>query len=169
MISLILGGTRSGKSALAEQVAARARDQVTYLATGDPQRDPDFASRVERHRERRPGSWQTVEVSRGGDLVGPLDSCLGTVLVDSLGIWLAGFPEFVIDPAPLVEVLQRRRFTGLTTVIVSDEVGLSVHPSSDAGRRFRDALGDLNRAIADISDEVVLVVAGRGLRLPAEL
>jgi adenosyl cobinamide kinase/adenosyl cobinamide phosphate guanylyltransferase len=50
-------------------------------------------------------------------------------------------------------------------VVVSDEVGLGVHPSSDVGRRFRDALGELNQAVAAISDSVVLVVAGRVLPL----
>jgi adenosyl cobinamide kinase/adenosyl cobinamide phosphate guanylyltransferase len=49
--------------------------------------------------------------------------------------------------------------------VVSDEVGLGVHPSTDVGRSFRDALGTLNRVVADASDEVLLVVAGRILRL----
>ena len=51
------------------------------------------------------------------------------------------------------------------TVVVSEEVGLGVHPSTAAGQQFRDALGELNQAVAGVADEVVLVVAGRALRL----
>ena len=50
-------------------------------------------------------------------------------------------------------------------IVVSDEVGLGVHPSTEAGRRFRDALGLVNQAVAAVADEVLLVVAGRALRL----
>jgi adenosyl cobinamide kinase/adenosyl cobinamide phosphate guanylyltransferase len=50
-------------------------------------------------------------------------------------------------------------------VVVSEEVGLGVHPATESGRRFRDALGELNQAVAGVADDVVLVVAGRALRL----
>jgi adenosyl cobinamide kinase/adenosyl cobinamide phosphate guanylyltransferase len=84
------------------------------------------------------------------------------VLVDALGPWVAGHRDFVVDAGALVEALTSR--VG-DSVVVSEEVGLGVHPSTEAGRRFRDALGELNRAIADIADEVLLVVAGRVLPL----
>jgi adenosylcobinamide kinase/adenosylcobinamide-phosphate guanylyltransferase len=44
-------------------------------------------------------------------------------------------------------------------------VGLGVHPSSHAGRVFRDALGRVNHDVAAIAGEVLMVVAGRVLRL----
>src|SRR3546814_13015836 len=43
------------------------------------------------------------------------------------------------------------------TVLVSEEVGLGVHPSSELGRRFRDQLGTVNVAVAEAADEVLLV------------
>ena len=87
---------------------------------------------------------------------------MGTALVDSLGPWLAGLPGMATDPAPLCTALTRRAGD---TVVVSEEVGLGVHPSSEAGRQFRDSLGTINQAVAAVADRVVLVVAGRGLEL----
>ncbi|MGO9560607.1 MAG: bifunctional adenosylcobinamide kinase/adenosylcobinamide-phosphate guanylyltransferase [Acidimicrobiales bacterium] len=169
MINLVLGGARSGKSAFAERIAAASAEKVTYFATavGD-EADPDFAERIARHRDRRPASWETVEVAFGGNLVGELQGCDGAALVDSLGTWLAGFPDFALEHGSLTTTLLARRSEGHLTVLVSDEVGLGVHPSTEVGRQFRDALGDLNQSVAAIADEVWLAIAGRALRLPAE-
>ena len=82
------------------------------------------------------------------------------MLVDSLGTWVSGAPRFTVDTGPLLDAL--RRADG-DTVLVSEEVGLGVHPETATGMRFRDALGDLNRAVAAVADETVLVVAGRPL------
>ncbi|MEY2455456.1 MAG: adenosylcobinamide kinase / adenosylcobinamide-phosphate guanylyltransferase, partial [Acidimicrobiaceae bacterium] len=84
------------------------------------------------------------------------------VLVDSLGPWVGAQLEDRIDIGALLATLQARV---APVVLVSDEVGLGVHPSTELGRRFRDALGELNRAIAEVADEVLLVVAGRVLPL----
>jgi adenosylcobinamide kinase/adenosylcobinamide-phosphate guanylyltransferase len=162
-ITLVLGGARSGKSELAERLAATMPPPITYLATAvaDPSRpDPEFAARVAAHRRRRPADWRTVEA--GAALVEALAEVEGSVLVDALGTWVAGTPGFEADPAALCAVLQDRP---APAVLVSDEVGLGVHPYSEAGRQFRDALGSVNRAVADIADRVLLVVAGRVLAL----
>jgi adenosylcobinamide kinase/adenosylcobinamide-phosphate guanylyltransferase len=160
VITLVLGGARSGKSALAEQLAARAHPPVTYIATGTAT-DEDMAGRIARHRARRPGDWRTVEA--GAELAAVVASTPGTVLIDALGTWVAGAAGFEVDTAGLCAALTTRAGAA---VIVSDEVGLGVHPSTEIGRKFRDALGEVNRAVADISDDVVLVVAGRVLHLP---
>jgi adenosyl cobinamide kinase/adenosyl cobinamide phosphate guanylyltransferase len=163
VIALVLGGARSGKSAFAERLAARLSPPVTYVATARVS-DPDMAERVAAHRARRPAEWRTVEAL--DDLAGSLAALDGTVLVDSLGTWTAGAVDFEPDTEALCEVLRRRPGD---TVIVSDEVGLGVHPSTEVGRRFRDALGTINQAVAAVADDVVLVVAGRPLHLgPAE-
>lgn len=159
MITLVLGGTRSGKSAVAEALVSGLGDDVTYLATGVVT-DDDMAARVARHRARRPATWTTVEP--GADLAGALaERPEGPVLVDSLGTWLASTPA--PDGAALCSALRARRGP---TILVSEEVGLGVHPVTEAGRRFADALGTLNREVADIADSVLLVVAGRVLPLP---
>ena len=162
MITLVLGGARSGKSAVAERLAAGSAPPVTYIATGSAGDDPDMAARIAAHRARRPDGWTTIEA--GGELAGALkDTPDGTVLVDALGTWVAAHPDLAPDVAGLLTALDDRRGA---TIVVTEEVGLGVHPSSDAGRRFRDVLGETNTAIAAIADEVLLVVAGRVLTLP---
>jgi adenosyl cobinamide kinase/adenosyl cobinamide phosphate guanylyltransferase len=161
VITLVLGGARSGKSEIAERLAARLPSPVVYFATAVVGDDDDLAARVAAHQARRPSDWKTVEP--GGDLAGALRSEPdGTVLVDALGPWVAGHHDFLVDVPLLLEALTSRSGD---VVVVSEEVGLGVHPSTEAGRRFRDALGDVNRAIADVADEVLLVVAGRVLPL----
>lgn len=160
MLILVLGGARSGKSEFAEAWAARLPAPVTYVATGWAA-DEAMAERIERHRRRRPASWVTVEAT-GDDLADLLRRVPGTVLLDALGTWLAGHDGFSADGDGLCRALCER--TG-DSVVVSDEVGLSVHPETDVGVRFRDAIGSLNRLVASAADRSVLVVAGRALPL----
>jgi adenosylcobinamide kinase/adenosylcobinamide-phosphate guanylyltransferase len=84
------------------------------------------------------------------------------VLVDALGTWVAAHADLAVDVDELLAVLRARDGD---TVLVSDEVGLGVHPSTEIGRRFRDVLGDVNAAVAEHADDVLLVVAGRVLPL----
>lgn len=166
-MTLVLGGTRSGKSALAEQLAARTATDlgvaVTYVATAvvDPH-DQDHVRRVAEHQARRPPSWATAECGQTQDLVGHLRRLGGVVLVDSLGSWLVRHHDFATDTEALLSVLRER--TG-PTLLVSEEVGLSVHPPTALGRRYVDALGVLNQQVAAIADRALLVVAGRPLEL----
>ena len=162
MITLVLGGTRSGKSAVAEALVARSPGPVVYVATGRAEADDaDMAERIARHRDRRPAGWRTVEA--GADLTGALAAHpTGTVLVDALGTWVAAHPDLTPDLVGLLDALAARSGD---TVLVSDEVGLGVHPSTDIGRRFRDVLGEVNTAVAAIADDVLFVIAGRVLPL----
>jgi adenosyl cobinamide kinase/adenosyl cobinamide phosphate guanylyltransferase len=164
VIILVLGGTRSGKSAVAERMVSRFGQVVTYVATAAP--DPDDAEMVERiaaHRARRPPAWTTVEA--GGGLVEAVRAQReGPMLVDALGTWVAGHDGLAIDLDGLLDAVQRRAGP---TVLVSEEVGLSVHPVSALGRAFVDVMGDVNRRVAEVADEVLLVVAGRVLPLQA--
>jgi adenosylcobinamide kinase / adenosylcobinamide-phosphate guanylyltransferase len=161
MITLVLGGARSGKSSVAERLAARLAPTVTYVATGTAD-DEDMAARIEAHRARRPAGWETVELVATDDLAPTLRDRHGPVLLDALGTWLARAAAFAVDVDGLCHVLKTRDGD---TVVVSEEVGLGVHPASDAGRRFRDELGVLNRRVAEVADDVLFVVAGRVLPL----
>jgi adenosyl cobinamide kinase/adenosyl cobinamide phosphate guanylyltransferase len=161
LITLVLGGARSGKSEIAEQLASRLPSPVLYFATAVVEKDDDLAARVAAHQDRRPSDWKTIEA--GNDLASSLRAAPdGTALVDALGPWVARHSDFAVDAPALIDALTSRDGN---TVLVSEEVGLGVHPSTEAGRQFRDALGELNRAIADIADEVLLVIAGRVLPL----
>jgi adenosylcobinamide kinase / adenosylcobinamide-phosphate guanylyltransferase len=162
VITLVLGGTRSGKSGVAEAIAARREPPVIYIATGSAaEDDAHMSERIAHHRARRPPHWQTIEA--GLELCVTLRQHVsGTALVDSLGTWVAAHGDLAVDTEQLLDALWAREGS---TVIVSDEVGLSVHPPTAVGRRFVDVLGDVNQAVAAVADEVLLVVAGRVLRL----
>ncbi len=181
--TLVLGGARSGKSREAELRLAGQPD-VTYLATAaapDGIADPDWARRIAAHRARRPRGWKTAE---GGDVPGQIRyKSAGVVLVDSIGMWLAGvLDESGVWAAPsggaagraagsaaaakridaaMDELVAAWRQAPVRIVAVSEEAGSGVVPPTRAGRLFRDLLGQLNQRLAAESEEVVLVVAGR--------
>lgn len=165
-VTLVLGGTRSGKSAVAERIIADlAVDEgipVTYVATATVA-DQDMERRVAAHRARRPPTWTTVEVRDGVELPALVSRLGGGVIIDSLGTWVASTPDLDVDEHALAHALRTR--VG-PTVVVSDEVGLAVHPPTSVGRVFVDTLGRLNQAVAAVADRVLLVVAGRTLELP---
>ncbi|MDV3128106.1 bifunctional adenosylcobinamide kinase/adenosylcobinamide-phosphate guanylyltransferase [Mycobacterium sp. 21AC1] len=170
MRTLVLGGIRSGKSQWAESaVTAAAGDgPVRYVATGAcVEDDPAWSARVAAHRERRPTQWRTVEtVDLAAELGGP---DVTPTLVDDIGGWLTATMDrrgawsgaAIRDDAD-----QLVRAVGACTaplVLVSPEVGLSVVPATEAGRRFADELGSINQRLAATCDRVVLVVAGQPL------
>jgi adenosyl cobinamide kinase/adenosyl cobinamide phosphate guanylyltransferase len=173
-LTLVLGGARSGKSALAERlVLAQAADgPVHYVATAvvDPG-DADFGARVVAHQHRRGRRFRTVETP--GDLAAAVARLPDEpALIDALGTWLAA-P--VMTPCwsdgldhldgPLDALVAALAARAAPTVVVSDEAGLGVHPAYDAGRRWRDALGIVNQRVAAVAGDVWLVVAGRVLPL----
>jgi adenosylcobinamide kinase / adenosylcobinamide-phosphate guanylyltransferase len=167
--TLVLGGSRSGKSAEAELRLAACPD-VLYVATGPaPAGDREWAERVALHRRRRPAWWRTVETT---DLVGVLTSEPGPVLVDGIGTWLAAAMDETgawDEPSrvlPLVDdLVSAWRGTVARVVAVSDEAGLSLVPTTASGRAFRDMLGRTNQRLAAESEEAALVVAGRVMDL----
>lgn len=164
MRTLVLGGIRSGKSELAEglmPVGARVR----YIATGpSPDGDPAWARRVAEHRDRRPPAWDTVETAELADNLRRHQDC--PTMVDDLGGWLTATLDrsgwdggsIVAEVDDLVAAVQQSR---AELVLVSPEVGLTVVPATESGRRFADELGALNRRLADCCDRAVLVVAGQ--------
>src|SRR5262249_12672358 len=130
-----------------------------YVATARPGDDADHRARIAAHRRRRPAAWTTIEPD---DVPGALREVRGTALLDSVGTWILAWPELAAPVDALCDALHARAGD---TVVASEEVGLGVHPPTEVGRRFADALGDANRALAAIADRVVLVVAGRALEL----
>ncbi|BBX24199.1 adenosylcobinamide kinase/adenosylcobinamide phosphate guanyltransferase [Mycolicibacter terrae] len=172
--TLVLGGARSGKSAHAEALLA-GEPAVTYLATGGMREgDPEWAERIRLHRGRRPHSWRTVETV---DIADTLLTAETPVLLDCLGTWLTArmdlrraWDDGGLDGvhADIDELVAAWRACPVRAVAVSNEVGSGVVPPTASGRLFRDLLGVLNARIATESDEVLLMVAGRPLRLPAQ-
>lgn len=172
---LVTGGTRSGKSAVAEAaVAELAPDgRVTYLATGPTVDDADWAERLRRHRERRPARWTTVETT---DLVAALAALDRPALIDCLGTWLTAQLDRVDawGDAPGSERALAERVDatvaalercGQPLVVVTNEVGSSLVSMDRGGRLFTDQLGWLNQRVARLCDRVELVVAGCALTI----
>ncbi len=163
---LILGGVRSGKSREALRVAASMPrgSRGAFLATAQAL-DGDMEARIARHRAERPRGWVTLEepydvVAACGSLAGRVD----VVVLDCLTLWVANLlirgdedKSILAAADTLAEFLAERRFT---IVIVSNEVGAGVHPATDVGLRFRDALGGVNQRIAAAADRVTYMVAG---------
>jgi adenosylcobinamide kinase/adenosylcobinamide-phosphate guanylyltransferase len=169
---LVLGGSRSGKSAHAESLLAD-RPEVTYLATSPPpaEDDAEWAARLAAHRARRPAGWTTVETTAPSELLRG-----GAILVDSVTTWVAALMEETgvwADEPGAAERLAARcdalvnawAMTPAHVVAVSDEVGLGVVPETRSGRLFRDTLGEVNQRLAGTADEVWFVVAGLPQRL----
>ena len=176
MRTLVLGGIRSGKSRWAEQAVAGSvppSAPVRYLATGPAaDSDPAWATRVAAHRTRRPANWQTVESAdvamqlRAEPEIATLVDDVGgwlTAAMDRTDAWAAGsVADAVTDLTEAVAAYPS------PLVLVSPEVGLTVVPATEAGRRFADALGELNQRLAAACDRVVLVVAGVAVPIKPE-
>jgi len=162
--TLVLGGIRSGKSHWAEAAIAR-EISVRYIATG-PAADSDnsWARRISEHQQRRPSSWLTIESTA---VATELRADPATpALVDDLGGWLtAALDRQGWDDSPITgdvdDLVAAIGAVSAPLVLVSPEVGLTVVPATEAGRRFADELGALNQRIADCCERVVLVIAGQ--------
>jgi adenosylcobinamide kinase/adenosylcobinamide-phosphate guanylyltransferase len=161
--SLILGGARSGKSRLAERLAARSSRPVVYVATAEAG-DGEMVARIAEHQARRPPQWRLVEqplaLAAALQAQAAADRCL---LVDCLTLWLGNLlcrsdPALLArERAALLEVLPA--LPG-ELILVSNEVGLGVVPANELGRRFVDEAGRLHQAIAGLCDRVVFMAAG---------
>jgi adenosylcobinamide kinase/adenosylcobinamide-phosphate guanylyltransferase len=162
---MLLGGARSGKSALAVSLAG---EQATLIATALAV-DAEMAERIQRHRDERPAAWTTVEepidLRRALAGVEPEQ----TAVVDCLSLWTAnlleaGWTDTEVEQEAGVAAAEAAGRPG-TTIAVSNEVGLGIVPVTPLGRRYRDVHGRVNAAWAKAADRAVLVVAGRMLEL----
>ena len=164
-LTVLLGGARSGKSALAVELADADGADVVFIATGEG-RDEEMAKRIAAHRAARPREWTTIEEPL--DLIGalrraPSGAC---VVVDCLTLWVANLleagREAELDGAEAASVAASRQGT---TIAVSNEVGSGIVPADAVSRRFRDALGAVNGSWVASADHALLMVAGRALPL----
>ena len=169
MLTFLIGGARSGKSALALQLANDHDGAVTYVATSPRiEGDTDLDHRIDAHRAERSSAWTTIEepFDLGAALVAAADSF---VIIDCLTLWVNNLLWRGDDePAILASTRDAAATAGTRTaptVVISNEVGLGVHPETEAGRRYRDVLGRVNQTWASAADRSLLLVAGRALPL----
>ncbi|HEU0020530.1 MAG TPA: bifunctional adenosylcobinamide kinase/adenosylcobinamide-phosphate guanylyltransferase [Dehalococcoidia bacterium] len=177
-MTLVLGGVRSGKSAFAEKLVRNLDQPTWYLATGQVT-DAQMYDRIRRHRQTRPAAWTTLEeplepgqalASALGDTVHPR-----VVLIDSLDTWVSNLllkhesrtgPELEsFTMSQVDQLLLACQHPSTSAVMVSSEVGLSLVPPNELGRRFQDLQGLVNQRVAAAADQVYLIVAG----IPVEI
>ena len=166
-LTLLLGGARSGKSSFAVEMGRPRSGPVTYIATAPPI-DDDMVDRIEHHRLERPTTWTTVEEETELETaVGGIAA--GMVIIDCLTLWTSNLmergesDEQISTRAAATALLCANRTEPV--VVISNEVGLGVHPETPLGRRYRDVLGRVNQIFARVADPALLMVAGRALPL----
>ncbi len=167
-IILVGGGVRSGKSAYAVERARALGARRAFLATARAY-DDELRERIRRHQEERAGDFTTLEEPL--DLPGAIARLAGfdVAVIDCITLWLANLLLDGVAPAEI-----EARAAGLAgalraapchVIVVTNEVGMGVHPETALGRTFRDLAGRTHQALARVADEVHLAVLGTLLRL----
>lgn len=168
MITLVLGGARSGKSRIAQELAIASLLPVTYIATATAL-DEEMAARIEHHQHNRPSEWRLRECPL--NLAAALQEETQqpqTILVDCLTLWLNNqlfeYPEQ--DFSALLDALVNSLSANNANIIlVANEVGLGIIPLGEVSRKFVDEAGRLNQQLANVADKVLFVAAGLPLKL----
>ncbi len=166
-LTVLLGGARSGKSSLAVEIGLRHAGPVTYIATA-PALDQDMADRIDRHIAERPPEWATIEEHT--DLIGAMTvSGDSLAIIDCLTLWTSnvmweGRSDTEIQEMA-VAAARHAAARSAPVIAVTNEVGLGIHPETDLGRRYRDALGRVNQAWAGELTRSLFLVAGKALEL----
>ena len=171
MLTLILGGARSGKSNYAQEQARQIGGNVLYVATAAAG-DDEMRMRIEAHRASRPAEWKTLEAMlQVGETLISNRIQAQVVIVDCVTLLVSNVLLSFSEDAPFDEVRQKVQAEidallkahseiGGQWFIVSNEVGLGLVPPYPLGRFYRDLLGWANQALARSADRVIFMVAG---------
>lgn len=164
MHTLVLGGIRSGKTALAERLVSDTDSSVVFLATATAG-DDEMRVRIQRHQQQRPADWGLEEepVALGQVLTRcAQQQAVPCLLVDCMSLWLSNLLHAGDDTFAREREAFLKQVSGYPgeLVIVSNEVGLGIIGMDPLTRRFADELGWLNQALATRCDKVVMSVAG---------
>lgn len=160
-IILITGGQRSGKSRYAQKLAETRSEKPVYLATARVW-DEDFANRIKRHQNDRGKQWTTIEEEvhlSKNNFEGK------TVLLDCITLWLTNIyhdNKYNVELALSQAKKEWAQFTrqNFTLIVVSNELGMGVHPENETARKFADLQGWMNQYIAQEANSVILMVSG---------
>ncbi|HTN63433.1 MAG TPA: bifunctional adenosylcobinamide kinase/adenosylcobinamide-phosphate guanylyltransferase [Devosia sp.] len=167
---LMLGGARSGKTALAERLAMHEGRKPAYLATAKAL-DSEMRERVESHQRGRAGRFQTIEEPLAlSDAIITASARHDVILVDCLTLWITNMLMAEEEVASAVEQLAATlvQIKNTKIILVSNEVGLGIVPDNAMARTFRDLAGSAHQRLAEICDDVYFVVAGLPMVLKGE-
>ena len=165
-VTFFLGGARSGKSRLAQQLAEAQSGALVYLATGQAF-DAEMVDRIQRHRNDRGPRWRTVDCPLELPAAIAREAVTGNVvLVDCLTLWSSNLLLADADASAAAnDLLAAIAAATGPVILVSNEVGLGIVPDNALARRFRDDVGRLHQAVASLADAVHFVAAGLSLQL----
>jgi adenosylcobinamide kinase/adenosylcobinamide-phosphate guanylyltransferase len=164
--TLILGGARSGKSALGENLALASGLNCIYLATAEA-RDQEMVERITHHQDRRGTNWKLLEKTTDIANVIKQHSQPDTVmLIDCLTLWTSNLMEQDHNiPDAILSLEQAINAAQGDLIFVANEVGLGIVPMNKMARDFRDHAGRINQAVAATVDTVYFCIAGLPLTL----
>ena len=166
----LVGGARSGKSAIALDLLARTGQPAVFVATAEA-RDEEMRDRIALHRAERPSVWRTVEAPRS--LLGALEEIddEAPIIVDCLTLWVANLLEAGLDEEPILNeaaaIASLLAAREPPSIVISNEVGAGIVPMEQLSRRYRDLLGRVNVCVGRAADKTYYVAAGRVLPLSA--
>ena len=178
-LTLLLGGARSGKSSLAQELAEKRAEQVLYIATAEPL-DQEMEQRIRVHQSERPAHWQTYEIPTNlAEKLTALPITAEVVILDCLTMLINNIlmhhmgdidnpdEDKIVSAgyAEVADLLAYIKTSPADWLVVSNEVGMGLVPPYPIGRVYRDLLGALNKQVANQADEVLLLVAGIPMKL----
>jgi len=159
---LLTGGVRSGKSSYAVELAKSAKFPF-YIATGWAG-DDEMIDRIEKHKDERNSSWATIEERY--DLKNAIERALKAgadlIVVDCITMWTCNlmYAKNENMSSRLTDLIKCLKEIKIPLVLVTNEVGLGIVPSTKDGRDFRDQLGWINQKLAKVVDKVIFMVSG---------
>jgi len=161
LITFIIGGARSGKSSFAMSEALKLKGRKAYIASAEAL-DGEMKERIKKHRKDRGDGWDTYEEPiRISEVLKKIEGQYSVILLDCLTLWLSNLMLSNLDMEKEIDLFCSSLFTvHCSLFIVSNEVGMGIVPENEMARRFRDVAGMLNQRVAEIADEVFMVVAG---------
>ncbi|GGZ31235.1 cobinamide kinase [Echinicola pacifica] len=168
MIHYITGGERSGKSRYAQLEAEKNSQTPFYLATSRIW-DKDFQKRVSRHQSDRDHRWTTIEEEK---FLSKVDISHKTVVLDCITLWLTNwYADHKSDLAACLEACKKEldqlflQAEDSHLIIISNELGMGLHATTEAGRKFTELQGWINQHIAQNADKATFMVSGLPLSL----
>jgi adenosylcobinamide kinase / adenosylcobinamide-phosphate guanylyltransferase len=166
MIYFITGGERSGKSRFAQELALKLSAKPAYLATAR-RWDAEFERRIARHQAERDERWENLEEAVN---ISQVQTERSVIVLDCITLWLTNLftdSKYDVDAALAFARQELDRAFGQTAtwVVISNEIGMGVHATTEVGRKFVELQGWVNQHIAARAGEVYLMVSGLSLKV----